>query len=136
MTAAFDYSDLKTTADALIQRFGKAVVLTRQSRSADLDFWEQDQGPTASTDAQSISGLYGVRLNLETLSFTGDPGTLALSTPEHPLAKWVIQASTELPEPIGPEWELVAGGASYQVSSVEPVQPGSTLLLYFVMVNL
>ena len=136
MTAAFDYSSLKTTADTLIQRFGTAVVLTRQSRSADLDFWEQDQGPTASAAAQSISGLYGVRLNLETLSFTGDPGTLALSTPEHPLAKWAIQASALLPESIGPEWELVAGGASYQVSSVEPVQPGSTLLLYFVMVNL
>ena len=131
---SFDYSGLKTTADSLIERFGKAIVLSRDSRLADtptdnLDPWEQDQGPTATSAAQSISGLFGVRINL-------DKETLNLQTIERPLARWVFQASDALTEEIGPAWTLTADGNTFQVVSTRPVQPGDTLLVYFAVVAL
>ena len=136
MTTAFDYSSLKASADSLITRFGTSIVLSRASRSADLDVWEQDQGPTSTSAAQSISGLTGVRLNLTLKSLTSPAATFELSTPERPTARWVFQASTAIPEVVGPEWIFTADGLSYQVVNVRPVQPGTLLLLYFATVAL
>jgi hypothetical protein len=129
MTTAFDYSSLKTTADQLLERFGKPITLSRAARGADLDPWEQDQGPASSTAAQSITGLFGVQIAL-------DKETLTLQRIERPLGRFVFQASTAIPEEVGPEWILSTGSSEFQIERVKPVEPGSTLLVYFAVVAL
>lgn len=135
MTApVFDYSSLKSTADSLLLRFGKAIVLSRASRLANdpvdnLDSWETDQGPVATSAAQSISGLFGVQIAL-------DKETLELQTIERPLGRWVFQASTAIPEEVGTAWLLTADGLTFEIVSVKPVRPGDTLLVYFAVVSL
>ncbi len=126
--APFDYAPIKLIADTLIPQFGIPIVLARASRAAQKD-WEQDQGPAATTAAQSISGLSGVQIAL-------DEETLALQTIERPLGRWVFQASTSLLEVVGPEWTLTANSLTYQVVTTRPVQPGDTLLVYFAVVEL
>jgi hypothetical protein len=129
MTAAFDYAALKAAVpDVLLPQFGVAVTLTRAARGTGLKSWEQDQGPAASTAAQSIA-TSGVQVAL-------DKDEIALQTIETRLGKWALTAETLLPEEVGPEWSLVANGITYPIFSVKPVQPGDTLLLYFVMVTL
>ena len=136
MSASFDYAALKAAVpDVLIPQFGIPVTLTRQSR-APAKSWEQDQGPTDKTAAQSFT-VSGVQVAL-------DKATLALETTETRLGRWAITVpatttsfGTEIiPEEMGPEWKLTAAGKSYVVSSVTPVQPGDTLLMYFVVVRL
>lgn len=130
MTAAFDYSGLKTTADSLIDRFGKDVVLSRGSHeSVNLDAWEQSQGPTSEDPAQSISGIRGVQIKL-------DRETLELQTIDRPMGRWVLQAASAIPDDVGPEWILSADGASFQIITLRPVKPGDTLLVYFATVAL
>jgi len=137
MSASFDYAALKAAVpDVLIPQFGTTITLTRQSRAA-AKSWEQDQGPTAKTAAQSFSAA-GVQIAL-------DKATAALSTIERRLGRWAITVpptvtsfGTEIvPEEMGPEWQLVdSTGRAYTVISVTPVQPGGTLLMYFVVVQL
>lgn len=125
---AFDYAALKaSTPDKLIPKFGTAVTLTRPARAA-VKSWEQDQGPAASTAAQSIA-ISGVQVQL-------DKATRDLETVEQRLGRWALTASVTLPEEIGPEWALVANGLSYPIVSVQPVQPGDVLLMYFATVKL
>ncbi|MGB5810111.1 MAG: hypothetical protein WBG86_06245 [Polyangiales bacterium] len=128
MSASFDYSGLKTTADSLIARFGIPITLVRQSRSDGLDPWEQDQGPAATSAAQSVTAN-GVQVSLDKL-------TLELQTIERPLGRWVVDASTAIPEPLDTLWKLAANGLTYDVTAINPVQPGDTLMLYFVTVAL
>lgn len=133
MTASFDYSGLKTTADSLIERFGIVVSLDRVDRTASLDSWEQDQGPASTSDAQSISA-FGIQTILD--KNTLDIGSLGLDTVERPLGQWAIQAAAALPEQMSTGWKLAANGFTYDVLNVRPVQPGSTLLLYFLIIQL
>lgn len=126
---AFDYAALKAEVpDVLIPQFGVAVTLTRPARAA-VKSWQQDQGPAASTAAQSISGVHGIQVAL-------DKATTDLETMEQRLGRWVLTAPSALPEEVGPEWSLVANGLTYPILSVQPVQPGGVLLLYFATVKL
>lgn len=135
MTASFDYAAIKAVADTLIPQFGIPVTLTRQSRAPSKS-WEQDQGPSDKTGAQSFSAS-GVQVAL-------DKATIAKETTETRFGRWAITVpattisfgSEIVPEEMGPEWKLTAAGKSYVVSSVSPVQPGDTLLMYFVVVQL
>ena len=136
MSATFDYGALKAAVpDVLIPQFGIPVTLPRQSR-APLKDWEQDQGPSSKTAAQSFS-VSGVQVAL-------DKATIAKETTEIRFGRWAITvpATTTtfgtaiVPEEIGPEWKLTAAGKSYPIVSVEPITPGDTLLMYFVVVQL
>jgi hypothetical protein len=126
---SFDYAPIKQVADDLIPRFGVPVVLSRPARAATKS-WEQDQGPTASSAAQSISaGLFGVQI-------VKDVETKAKETVETNSARWAVTAPTALPEEVGTEWILTAKGQAYPVLRSTPVEPGSLLLLYFVDVEI
>ncbi len=135
MTASFDYAPIKAVADTRIAEFGTTITLTRQSRAPVKD-WEQDQGPSSKTAAQSFS-VSGVQVAL-------DKATLAKETTEIRFGRWAITVpatttsfgSEVVPEEIGPEWKLTAAGKSYPIVSVEPITPGDTLLMYFVVVQL
>ena len=136
MTASFDYGALKAAVpDVLIPQFGIPVTLTRQARTP-AKSWEQDQGPSDKTAAQSFS-VSGVQVAL-------DKATLAKETTEIRFGRWAITVpatttsfgSEVVPEEIGPEWKLTAAGKSYPVVSVNPVTPGDTVLMYFVVVQL
>ena len=139
MTASFDYAALKASVpDVLIPQFGVAVVLSRPARAAS-ENWEQDQGPAASTAAQSISdGLFGIRVKAdkETQALQNLAGRGANNAQEIILARWVITAPSALPEEVGPEWFLTASGVAYPVQRSTPVQPGGVLLVYFIDVKL
>jgi hypothetical protein len=126
---AFDYVPIKAVADTLLPSFGVPVVLSRPARAATKS-WEQDQGPAASSAAQSISdGLFGVQI-------VKDIETKVTETVETNSARWAITAPTALPEEVGPEWILTAKGTSYPVLLATPVAPGNLLLLYFVDVKI
>ncbi len=135
MTASFDYSEFKAIADDLIPAAGIPVTISRQARTP-AKSWEQDQGPTAKTAAQSFT-VSGVQVAL-------DKATLARETTEIRFGRWAITVpatttsfGTEIvPEEIGPEWKLAAGGKVYPIVSVSPVTPGDTILMYFVVVQL
>lgn len=125
---SFDYAALKAEVpDVLIPRFGIPVTLQRASR-APAKSWEQDQGPAASSAAQSIA-TSGVQVAL-------DKDTIEASTQEQRLGRWALTAEPALPEEVGPEWELVVDGLTYPISAVRPVKPGPVILLYFVVVQL
>ncbi len=135
MTAGFDYAEFKAIADDLIPDAGIPVTLTRQSRAASKS-WEQDQGPSDKTAAQSFT-VSGVQVAL-------DKATIAKETTEIRFGRWAITVpattttfGTEIvPEEIGPEWKLTAAGKSYPIVSVSPRTPGDTILMYFVVVQL
>lgn len=128
MAAPFDYAALKAAVpDVLIPQFGMAVTLTRAARGVALEAWEQDQGPAASSAAQSVA-TSGIQVAL-------DKETLALQTIETRLGRWALVADAALPEEVGPEWSLVANGVAYEIVSVKPVAPSGTVLLYFVVVR-
>lgn len=136
MTASFDYGALKAAVpDVLIPQFGTEITISRQSRAPSKD-WQQDQGPSDKTAAQSFT-VSGVQVAL-------DKATLAKETTEARFGRWAITVpkttksfGTEvIPEELGPEWKLTADGKSYVVSSVSPVKPGDTILMYFVVVQL
>jgi hypothetical protein len=135
---AFDYVPIKAVADTLIPSFGVPVVLSRAARAATKS-WEQDQGPAASSDAQSISdGLFGVQItkDVETQAKQNLAGRGSNVAQEINSARWVLTAPTTLPEEVGPEWILTAKGTSYPVLVSTPVAPGSLLLVYFVDVKI
>ena len=96
---------------------------------SNLDPWEQSQGPTATDAAQSISGLFGIQIEL-------DREGLELQTTERRLARWVFQADDAIPEEVGIEWTLTADGNTFDIFRVKPVRPGPLLLLYFALVAL
>lgn len=139
--AAFDYSELLATATELIEQFGRSITLTRPSRTpAPAKTWLTQQGAASAAAAQSITTT-GVFLDYE----TANKGQLmaesrsggAQQTVETKLAVFLVPAEPTLPEEVGPDWKVLeASGREWEITSVEPLQPGPTLLFYTIMVSL
>ena len=125
---SFDYAPLAQDATDLIAEFGQDVVLTRASRSADLDVWETDQGPTATSESQSIT----VKAVQGTLDIERD-GARGQATRR---AVWILEPSSAVPEELGPQWSLTANGVTYKVVTATPVKPGDTLMVTRVVVEI
>lgn len=125
--AAFDYSGLASTATALIEKFGAAITLERDARAVPPgEPWLSQQGTTAAAPAQSISST-GVQVSLEQSQRDGDVQTANE-------AVFLVLADSALPEQMGTDWRLVRDGVQYEVQRSRPLKPGSTLLLYKVVV--
>jgi hypothetical protein len=136
MAAAFDYAPLQETAQALIDRFGRAATLTRAARLSTEDPakpWLPVQGQDpAAAPAQSID----VTAAFLSLVRTDRAGQVVEAKTQSVL----IGAESELPEEVGPDWTLVdvlpatahagAIAKTWEVLSSKPLRPGGTLLLY------
>jgi len=132
MSAGFDYSGLKSTADRLIARFGRAATLRRASQST-ADPANDPLGPpnSSGTDIQTIP-VTAVFLDLERDAFTTTGAGIGRgSTPvEEKNVRVLVEAATELPEEMGTEWTLIDGTRLWKVRLARPVAPGDTLLYY------
>jgi len=106
----FDYSQIKATADRLINRFGKdAVLVTTTTTGPAFD-------PTVTevtTDIILAEIGYSLTNRNESLVQAGDK-------------VWLVQADAEVPL----DAKIRLDGTDYSMVDVQPLNPGGTVLLY------
>ena len=136
MSAPFDYSDLKTTADDLITEFGEAVTLRRSATTfADPAApWEGPEVAGATVQAIAAQAVF-FDLSNDPFTTTGAGiGRGSTSVEEH-RARVLVQAVAALPAEIGTDWAVDRGGRLYSITAARPQNPGGTLLYYELIVR-
>lgn len=132
MAASFDYEPLQTTAQEQITSKGRAATLTRTVRTttavpvagkAWLPTAEGDADADAA-EAQSIP-VTAVFLSLDRRDRSGQ-----LVEAKSQAVLIGAELSANLPEQIGPDWQLVDDVKTWEILSSKPLQPGPTLMLY------
>lgn len=130
--AAFDYDALKAKVDPLLERFGRSLCLTRAARATTAEpiagkpWLSTSKGDATTAEvaaAQTISDLTGVFLSLVRRDRDGQ-------TVEAKTQGVLLLAADELPEEVGPDWQLVDGTRTWEIVSSAPLEPGPVLLLY------
>ncbi len=130
--AAFDYQPLQTTAQSLIDRFGRAATLTRAVRTTTAipvagKAWlptAEGDADTDAAEAQSIP-VTAVFLSLDRRDRTGQ-------VTEAKTQSVLIGAELDanIPEEVGPDWVLCDDTRDWEILSSKPLSPGPTLMLY------
>ncbi len=122
---AFDYSGLVTVAETLLDSFGREVILQVASKTpADsAKSWGARETPAVATDDQIITGVKAVFVAPEKedkeASTTRKRRERAFVAPGE-LSGAVIDDS----------WQLVDGTTIYEIVRASPKQPGGSLILY------
>ena len=113
----FNYARLRDgTAERLIARFGQSATLTKPGASSGTPY-----NPTiaASTD-------YAVTVVNKTITIENRDGTLVQQGDRLFILSTDTTATPELDD------TLTAGGETYQIVDVTPLQPGATVMLWYV----
>jgi hypothetical protein len=132
VSSAFDYQPLQTTAQEQITSKGRAATLTRTIRTTTAipvagKAWLPTAGGDADTDAAEAQSIpvTAVFLSLDRRDRAGQVTEAKTQT-----VLIGAELSSNLPEQIGPDWQLVDGTKTWEILSSKPLAPGPTLMLY------
>ena len=100
------------------------MTLTRDSKtpSGSKPWLDPPSASDPASAAQSIS-VTGVRATLAKFDRTGEDAQEASGV-------FFISTAVTIPEEVSTAWKLVDGAKTYAVREISPVQPGDTLLVY------
>lgn len=115
--AAFDYADLRTDADELIEEFGQTVSVRRTTNSGTA--WEPTRTPADyATKGAKVEFTWAQRQ---------DPDVLASDQ------RWLVAAgplTTLGITDITPADRLVVGAVAYEIVKVEPIAPAGIAVVF------
>lgn len=132
-----DFTAAQALATRLISENGRAITLTRESRTpADP---ARPWGPAAAgqTDTESIATV-GVFLDLDkdALASITAAASLGQSTVNARQQQVLIPAAAALPEEVGPDWRVQDGTDVWEVVRAMPLKPASVVVFYKLEVTL
>lgn len=119
--ARFDYSNLQSTAQRLIDQFGQDATLIKPG-IPESDATQYDDPP-----ADSESAIVLVELEFSLLRRVSAISQGGASLVQQGDKRWLVSTSRLAP---AVEDEISLGGVAYQVINSDPLSPGGTVMLY------
>lgn len=153
MATAFDYSGLATTAETLIDRFGRNVTFTRKNYFGEAVSGKPWRGPSIGTSTFSVKAVVydyddraingdtvklgdrRVLVSADALAAAGWGDGTTWSSMDYP---WGDAASPwDTQESAGPDLDdtMLDGGRNYKVVRALPIKPGGSTLVYELQVR-
>ncbi len=118
------YSGLNTKVQNVIEKRGKPMTLARPARAPAVGkAWLTEQGPASAAAAQSID-VTAVLLG------PTKADRLGTTSVESKTGRILVSTKVTLPERITTDWTIDDGSRKFEITSVEEVNPGPTILLY------
>ncbi len=128
MTAAFDYNALQEVATELLDRFGRDVTFTRSSQTPADASRPHGSTETNGQDARSISA--------RAVFTSPQDDDQPLSTVQQRVRRVFVASSAFPNDTLDTSWRLLDGPTSYEILEANPIQPGDTLLLFQLSVQI